>query len=67
VIDALAGCVEVLQYSATVDHVVEVISSAYQAVLATEGISRITLEAERADPNLVRLVQAQLELVRTFT
>lgn len=66
IVGALAGCVESLQYSPTVEHVVEVLSAGYQAVLATEGIPRITLESERADPNLVRLVQAQLDLVRSF-
>ena len=66
IVGMLAGCIEAVEFPPTVSHVVEVISACYQAVLATEGIPRVTLETERQDPNLVRLIQAQLDLVRSF-
>lgn len=48
-------------------HVVDLLSSCYQSILERQGFDADTPESERANPDCVRAIQEQKDLVRSFS
>ncbi|WP_194904886.1 hypothetical protein [Catenulispora rubra] len=65
IVMAISEYADGIQRELSTADVLAILSACYEAVLNSERIPRVTLEAERENQNLVNLIAAQRELVTT--
>jgi hypothetical protein len=63
IVMAISECADSLRRELTPADVLAVMSASYEALLNSERIPRVTIEAERNNDSCVRLISAQLSLI----